>query len=83
MTPTEKAKKLVDMFRSAIYEGVLTSANIDMKREAYRNEQGKRCALIAVAELEDYADETQVRTGTGGLNNYEFWKQVKEEISKL
>ena len=83
MSPTEKAKWLVNKFRAAIYEGVLTSANIDLKREAYRNEQGKRCALIAVAELTDYADETQVRTGTGGLNNYEYWKQVKEEIEKL
>lgn len=48
MTPKEKAIEMIKAFRDKIYEGQLTTANVDLKREAFRDEQGKRCALLAI-----------------------------------
>jgi hypothetical protein len=66
MTPKEKAKELFDRYNKTV--------------NTITNEPIKRCALIAVDELIDFAKLTDATNGWDHLN---YWTQVKQEIEKL
>jgi len=62
MTPKEKAKELVDLFTFTC-------------REWDFEDNSKKCALIAVDEI-----EKEIFTY---YERFEYWKEVKQEIEKL
>lgn len=75
MTPTEKAKDLVCMFRPYSYS---SDGLNSMEREYQIEDNSKQCALIAVDEMLDVL----VRI----FESYEerkYWEEVKQEIEKL
>ncbi len=65
MSPKQKAKQLIDKFESHSF------MDIDMRISSY--ESAKQCALIAVDELIEHTDWTEVN----------YWQEVKQEIEKL
>jgi len=65
MSPKQKAKQLIDKFEAHSF------MDIDMRISSY--ESAKQCALIAVEELIEHTDWTEVN----------FWQEVKQEIEKL
>lgn len=82
-----KAKSLVDRFRQEIYKGILTPANLDLKREQARNERAKQCALIAVEEIIKAVRNAVKRKNPSLIpkpiwEQYDFWKSVEEQIKK-
>lgn len=68
MTPKEKAKELFDKFYIEVLDRDGTSA--------MNGFEAKQCALIAVDEIMDALEKN-------GSWNYDYWKQVKQEIEKL
>jgi len=72
MTPKEKAIELVGKFNNHTVKELIYLKNgrvIEGKTEA------KQCALIAVDEILDGVIDT--------LQNFNYWKQVKQEIEAL
>ena len=71
MTPKEKARQLVCMFRPYSYS---SDGLNSMEREYQIEDNSKQCALIAVEELQKNAH-----------NNYmdNYWNEVKNEIEAL
>ena len=72
MTPTEKAKELIDKFTHPVrwkmgQEDVL--------------ERAKQCALIAVDEVLKFIDERM--QGWLDADWVSYWQEVKQEIEKL
>jgi hypothetical protein len=71
MTPQDKAKKLFQLFGTAIAE------RVDEDGFVCNTEQAKQCALIMIEEM--------LCNSTFLLSNGEsyFWHQVKKEIENL
>lgn len=85
MEPKEKAKELVNKFKTYSYYDAhdLTSR---VKREESNTDSAKECATIAVDEIIDQwiMIDTYIADGDGQLNpNLKYWKEVKQEIEKL
>lgn len=68
MKPKEKAEELIFKFKN--------SQDSDGYNDVRDIEAAKRCALIAVDEIMDALEKN-------GSWNYDYWKQVKQEIEKL
>ena len=80
MTPTEKAKELVDNFYQLFpLEMDVTVAEGDLSWEYDGWQQSKQCALIAVDEI------LRSHRNLYGVNNKEvkFYLEVKQEIELL
>ncbi len=75
-SPKEEAMELVDKCRTEIYKGQLTTADVNPKRDAYRDEQGRRCAIAMVYEFLPFVN---VRD----LDTYKYWHQVYSELEKM
>jgi hypothetical protein len=75
MTPTEKAKELVDKFTTSTRFFDLTRGWVDALPEA------KKAATIAVEEILNAEMEGEIIPH--GLDRIKFWNNVKEEINKL
>ena len=74
MNPQEKAKQLVEKFRDDPFTSQVTTAG------------AKHCALICVDEILKIAPHTKVLQRVnkkGFLSMEEYWKQVREAITKL
>jgi len=67
MTPKEKAKTLVDKYRTFI---VMWSGGIYVERENI-----KQCALICIEQM--------IKECDGYYKGIKYWKEVKKEINKL
>jgi hypothetical protein len=77
MTPKEKAKELFERFRSEI---------ISFLSDNMKDENAKRCALIAVDEILKIIPQNEYMEDRGEFNeNREliYWKEVKQEIENL
>lgn len=74
MTPTEKAKELVDKFQKQIFFAV-TDERLDI-------EEAKGCAIIAVDEILKY-QPFDLYTLEITDRVHEHWESVKQEIEKL
>jgi len=74
MTPKEKAKQLIDIFKPNAYRGACEEN--DELMELYH---AKQCAFIAVdeilQELENIDDGQTVIP-------YDYWQEVKNELNK-
>jgi hypothetical protein len=74
MTPKEKAEDLINKF---YIKG-------DMLKESHSYRLAKKCALIAVDEIEKSLLEYDNRNNTYELQNmdrdFNYWKQVKKEL---
>lgn len=74
MTPTEKAKQLVDRFYYMLPNNGSYSGINNVESRYY---EAKQCALIAVDEIvksKPYWDTQE---------EFEYWEEVKDEIIKL
>jgi hypothetical protein len=88
MTPSEKAKELVDKYAKAVDP----NHRNDLPKKATKA-TAKQCALIGVDVVIDLADRVSDISDnyfknidgnyTPALTELEFWQQVKEEINKL
>jgi hypothetical protein len=72
MTPTDKAKELVNQFYFSLpnngsFEGINSIPR--------RWEEAVRCALIAVEHIIDYILREE--------DEFNYWEEVKQEIEKL
>ena len=72
MTPKEKAQELVDKFRTEI---------LSFLGDRIKDQNAKRCALIAVDELIKIHYLLTTTHDTSPSINY--WKEVKQELEKL
>ena len=72
MTPKEKAQELVDKFRTEI---------LSFLGDRIKDQNAKRCALIAVDELIKIHYLLTTTNDTSPSINY--WKEVKQELDKL
>lgn len=73
MTPTEKAKELVDKYNL-------------LQRGFYKDQDpsygyAKQCAIIAVDEILHFMDMFNIDLDM--KHQYEWWNKVKQEIEKL
>ena len=83
MTPKEKAKDLIDMFRMNV---------LDYEGSGLNTFKAKQCALIAVDEIldldlhdvgdyrNDQASSDDFSTVTWYIN---YWEEVKQEIEQI
>ena len=74
MTPKEKAKELVQVYFKEVsdanpLEDILVSA--------------KRCALICVNEMLDFAYDVEWEKKEEAISKLKFLKEVKQEIEKI
>ena len=73
MTPKEKAKDLIDMFRMNV---------LDYEGSGLNTFKAKQCALIAVDEILwhiiKYSDSSKEYV----IENSEYWQEVKHELNK-
>jgi len=72
MTPKEKAKELVEIFRLKV---------LDYDGNGINGFKAKQCALIAVDEILNAIDWDYYEGSAQTEHNY--WKEVKTEIEKL
>ena len=75
MTIKEKAKELVDKFRSL---SIVTDYNSND-----HNEVSKQCALISVDEILGIMELWGFTSDAYFLNTLKYWKEVKTEIEKI
>jgi hypothetical protein len=77
MTPKEKAKELIDIYKKQVsmtikdYSLVCKVLDIDM---------AKQCALIAVEEMLDFRNKLYINEGSIA---HQYLLEVKQEIEKL
>ena len=78
MSPKEKTKELVDMFRKE-FNWLESDYNIDLYRDT------RQCALIAVNEIYKLRLNIgqHLQTDEDMENYYSYWEQVKIEINNL
>lgn len=80
MTPSEKAKQLIEMYVEYCHDGSGFDSGGD---SVILKENAKQCALIAVdfhlKEFEDWATSVICAEDF----SYKYWQEVKEEINKL
>ena len=72
MTPKEKAKQLVDIYKIFV---------IGRNDSVIEKQNAKKCALIAVDEILDVVIKNDVDVWDIDILNY--WQEVKTEIEKL
>jgi hypothetical protein len=80
-TPKEKAKELVDKYRTYIRAGDKYEY-LDPEDELHL---AKQCALIAVFEIIDQWEyiHAYIANGMGELNpNLKYWQEVEHELNK-
>ena len=84
MTPKEKAKELVNKFKSNVYKKAF--ADTDFMYDRYYgldDQMSKQCALIAVDEiLEEYKEDYE-DIHKDIFTIYSWWQEVKKEIEAL
>jgi hypothetical protein len=73
MTPKEKANELIDKY----FNEIISFLSGEMK---HRN--AKKCALIAVEEIEKAIDFDWIEI-QNLESEHRYWEQVKEELKKL
>ena len=87
MTPEEKAKELVNKFKSNVYKKAF--ADTDFMYDRYYgldDEMAKQCALIAVDDLikiEPYERRFRLFDKATFCDQTQYWKEVKQEIEAL
>lgn len=74
MDAKEKAKDLVNKFKTPVYQWTGNGYEVDEKATFLG---AKHCALIAVYEIIKAIDNLQYQRKT------DFWEDVKQEIEKL
>lgn len=79
MKPKEKAKQLVDEMSKQTYS-FQEYAGAHYSVEEIGFEGGRKCALIAVDEIEDIIKSFP---NTISCHMLPFWNEVKQEIEKL
>lgn len=75
MTANEKAKQLIQKFRTEIYSGVITTADGNPKRDAQRDDVARRTAIVCANEIISEIENDIELTGLT-----EYWKEVKKEL---
>ena len=87
MTPKEKAKELVNNFKTYSYYDShdLTSRR---RREESNIESAIECALIAVDEILKASPSKPIESDNGSyasdiIESIEYWQEVKTEIENL
>lgn len=82
MTSKEKAKELVDTFRSEMLNGIILTCDFNPERERRHTDKAKRLALIAVNEIEKSLTECGENLDEIKRMKYEFkWIDlVRKEI---
>ena len=82
MTPKQKAKELVDSFRSYVdCEIIENDCYVSSKKQ--ETNMSKKCALIVVDELIKETNDLMCHEGRNSITDREYWAQVKTEIEKL
>jgi hypothetical protein len=83
MTPKEKAKELVNKFKSNVYKKAF--ANSDFMYDRYYgldDDMAKQCALVAVDELLEATKRYDYTLGPNPSYN-DYWLKIKYQIEKL
>jgi len=75
MTPKEKAKQLIDIFKPNAYRGACEEN--DELMELYH---AKQCAFIAVDEI---IKTIEYSSQADEMSKTSYWEQIKTEIEKL
>ena len=82
MTPTEKAKQLVDKFSNLVT--TWDCYNDVPLREDETLEDRKNCALICIDEIILTDPNQEFHDGWTIINrDKDYWQEVKQEINKL
>jgi hypothetical protein len=89
MTPKEKAKELINIFRE-FADGTDPETEYSIRYSSnIEKENGKKCALKAVDEIlnsfSNIFDDSVIESSkVGGYRNMKkYWQEVKQEIEKL
>ena len=83
LTPKEKAKELVDSFRS---DSRLRSSGFLVSNEIHSTYHAKRCALNCVNEIHKYRRQVEQEYDEDFYHVYgqeEYYEDVIEEIKKI
>lgn len=83
MTPQNKAKELVNKFKSNVYKKAF--ANTDFMYDRYYgidDDMSKQCALIAVDELLEATKRYDYTLGPKPSYN-DYWLKVRYQIEQL
>lgn len=80
MTPKDKAKELIDKFKTYSYYDHHDMVTRQESKESHI-ESTKECALIAVDEVVAFIDEHM--QGWLDWDWKSYWEQVKKEIEKI
>jgi len=75
MTPKEKAKQLIDIFKPNAYRGACEEN--DELMELYH---AKQCAFIAVDEI---IKTIEYSSQADEMSKTSYWEQIKTEIEKI
>lgn len=86
MAPKEKAKELFDKYNSIQFsayindsiDGQYTYNDLPIDVECI-----KECALICVDEILNTSEYLSSYNNVNGIDPFEYWEQVKQEIGKL
>lgn len=86
MTPKEKAKQLFETYFKIVDK--IDNPNLEYY---YYIQHAKECALTSVDEIMSIFEPISLRINSSsilfeyneGVDQYHFWKKVKEEIEKL
>ena len=89
MTPKEKAKELINIFRE-FADGTDPETEYSIRYSPnIEKENGKKCALKAVDEIlnsfSNIFDDSVIESSkVGGYRNMKkYWQEVKQELEKL
>ena len=82
MTPKEKAKELVNKFKSNVYKKAFEDTDFMYDRYyGLDDEMAKQCALISVNEI--LKSLPPFEYGLEYVAKIDFWQELKKEIEKL
>ncbi len=81
VTEKQKAQELVSLFRSKIYEGVITNADVNPQREKARDEKAKSVAILHCDQLLNEIDERF--QGFLDWDVKAYYERVKKQIELL
>lgn len=80
MTPQEKAKELIEKFKSFVDTDKAGTTGLVYDRNVMIY-NSKQCALIAVEEVLDHVQ--MIESELYGYTAYNYFKLVKQEINKI
>jgi hypothetical protein len=83
MTPQQKAKELVNKFKSNVYKKAF--ANSDFMYDRYYgldDDMAKQCALIAVDKISKCTKYEKQKFENDRFSE-DYWQEVKKEIEAL